>query len=106
MAEDCLLTQPIERLLSRKPTLKFNKSAAISDPLQTLAPASNHSRSGHFVRLHAFFMCLHWIIISQAPILEDWAQGRVFLIVLVADDVAQTEKADFGVCFGFHMVLL
>ncbi len=27
-------------------------------------------------------------------------------IVFIADDVAQAEKADFGVCFSFHMVFL
>jgi len=34
--------------------------------------------AGTLCRLHAFFMYLHWIIISQALFLEDWAQGRVF----------------------------
>jgi hypothetical protein len=37
----------------RKLTLKLIKSEAISDPKETLA-LPNHSRGGHFVRLHAF----------------------------------------------------
>ena len=36
MAEDCILAQPIERLLWRKLTLKLGEAAAIYDPERAL----------------------------------------------------------------------
>jgi hypothetical protein len=36
MAEDCLLAQPIERLLWRKRTLRIEFSGAATDPQRTL----------------------------------------------------------------------
>jgi hypothetical protein len=52
---------------------------------------------------------LHWLRVS--PLRDPFIPGRPAhwddsRIVLAADDVAQPKKADFGVCFGFHMVLL
>jgi hypothetical protein len=42
VAENCLLAQPIEGLLTRKLPLKLDESAAIYDPKQTPYYASNH----------------------------------------------------------------
>ena len=49
-------------------TLRYSRWAAEIDPKRTLVPASDHSRSGHFVRLHALIMFL----LPQMPELETY----------------------------------